>query len=216
MKDREEVNGMVLELNEYSKVMKESEIILTDSLWVSDIFFKKQSRNAKRFKTIEPGTYISYLQYYENKIAWLYLCHSDYLNLKPDTIQEEMFECHSGFFGVFSEESFKRKDETNDWYDQMWSQIKECKKNPYFKDLHDLLNEQEEEKNRHLKVIKKHKLEENYYKSIISQRIITIQKPAFLDGESIVPASGNGEGDYTFKVGYHDDKITSLEFNFMK
>lgn len=43
MKDREEVNGMVLELNEYSKVMKESEIILTDSLWVSDIFFKNRA-----------------------------------------------------------------------------------------------------------------------------------------------------------------------------
>lgn len=198
---------------EYSKIIKGSEITLADSIWVSDIFYREKNEKAKSINMMEPGKYICYFQYYENKIAWLHVCHHDYLNIQPDSTKADTIEAPSGLIGIFSSRSFKRKDYDETWYQEIWSETMDYERNPYFKPLCELTDE--EEKNEHLRMLRKMTLEKDYYKSMISKMFIAVNKPAFLDGESVVVTGGEGGGNYTFKIGFHENRIISIEFCFI-
>lgn len=215
MKHREDGSYMLLEPYEYSKIVKESNIMLMDSVWISDIYFNKENENAKSINIMETGEYTCFLQYYENKIAWLYLCHQDYLDLIPENTEESLIKSSSGLIGVFSNKSFKRKEYDDTWYEKVWTEVVEYENNPYFRLLDDIVKEQENKINAPLTAIKKLAVEKEYNKSIISKKVVTLSRPAFLDGESIIVASGDGDGEYPFKIGIHDGKGISLEFSFI-
>lgn len=206
---------MILEPCEYSKIVRESNIMLMDSVWISDIYFNKENENAKSINIMETGEYACFLQYYENKIAWLYLCHQAYLDLIPESTTESVIKSSSGLIGIFSNKSFKRKDYDDTWYEKIWIEVVEYENNPHFKNLDDIIKEQEKKINAPLTTLKKMAVEKEYYKSIVSKKVISLSRPAFLDGESVIVASGDGDGDYSFKIGMHDENGISLEFNFI-